>query len=49
MTYDVKSGKTKAIRSKEGAFDYRFFPDPDLPVIYLYNYHDIDFFFLTRV
>ena len=28
--YDVTSDKTKSMRSKEDAHDYRYFPDPDL-------------------
>lgn len=28
--FDVKSGKTRTMRSKEDAHDYRYFPDPDL-------------------
>ncbi len=28
--FDVKSGQTRAMRSKEEAHDYRYFPDPDL-------------------
>lgn len=28
--FDVKSGETKLMRSKEEAADYRYFPDPDL-------------------
>ena len=32
-TFDVKSGKTVVIRSKEGAKDYRFMPEPDLPPV----------------
>ena len=28
--YDPKSGETRAMRSKEEAHDYRYFPDPDL-------------------
>jgi len=31
--YDEKLGKTIKMRSKEGAADYRFIPDPDLPEI----------------
>ncbi|MEM7070841.1 MAG: Asp-tRNA(Asn)/Glu-tRNA(Gln) amidotransferase subunit GatB [Pseudomonadota bacterium] len=29
--FDPKTGKTKSMRSKENAHDYRYFPDPDLP------------------
>ena len=28
--FDAKSGETRAMRSKEEAHDYRYFPDPDL-------------------
>lgn len=35
LTYDVKLGKTIKMRDKEGAADYRFIPDPDLPAIKL--------------
>jgi aspartyl-tRNA(Asn)/glutamyl-tRNA(Gln) amidotransferase subunit B len=28
--YDVRAGETRAMRSKEEAHDYRYFPDPDL-------------------
>jgi aspartyl-tRNA(Asn)/glutamyl-tRNA(Gln) amidotransferase subunit B len=28
--FDVKTGKTRTMRSKEDAHDYRYFPDPDL-------------------
>jgi len=28
--YDAKAGETRAMRSKEEAHDYRYFPDPDL-------------------
>jgi aspartyl-tRNA(Asn)/glutamyl-tRNA(Gln) amidotransferase subunit B len=34
-TFDVKTGKTVLIRSKEGAVDYRFMPEPDLPPLVL--------------
>ncbi|ETW03052.1 aspartyl/glutamyl-tRNA(Asn/Gln) amidotransferase, B subunit [Aphanomyces invadans] len=30
-TFDAATGMTKRMRSKEGAKDYRFFPEPDLP------------------
>ncbi|CAI5733298.1 unnamed protein product [Hyaloperonospora brassicae] len=30
-SFDAATGKTRRMRSKEGAKDYRFFPDPDLP------------------
>jgi aspartyl-tRNA(Asn)/glutamyl-tRNA(Gln) amidotransferase subunit B len=33
LTFDEKLGKTIKMREKEGAADYRFIPDPDLPVI----------------
>lgn len=29
--FDVNSGETSTMRSKEDAMDYRYFPDPDLP------------------
>jgi aspartyl-tRNA(Asn)/glutamyl-tRNA(Gln) amidotransferase subunit B len=35
LTYDEKEGKTIKMRDKEGAMDYRFIPDPDLPTINL--------------
>jgi aspartyl-tRNA(Asn)/glutamyl-tRNA(Gln) amidotransferase subunit B len=34
-TFDVKSGKTVVMRTKGGARDYRFMPEPDLPPIIL--------------
>jgi len=33
LAFDEKLGKTVKMRSKEGASDYRFIPDPDLAVI----------------
>ncbi|MEN9873958.1 MAG: glutamyl-tRNA amidotransferase, partial [Pseudomonadota bacterium] len=39
--FDPKSGKTRAMRSKEDAHDYRYFPDPDLlPLIITQDYVD---------
>ncbi len=35
LAFDETTGKTIKMRSKEGAADYRFIPDPDLPVIKL--------------
>ncbi len=31
VLFDPVSGETRAMRSKEDAHDYRYFPDPDLP------------------
>ncbi len=33
--YDQKSGKTISMRRKENSADYRYFPEPDLPEVYL--------------
>lgn len=33
--FDVISGETRTMRSKEDAMDYRYFPDPDLPPLVL--------------
>ncbi|NJC26462.1 Asp-tRNA(Asn)/Glu-tRNA(Gln) amidotransferase subunit GatB [Neolewinella antarctica] len=33
--YDPGSGTTTALRNKENAHDYRYFPDPDLPPVVL--------------
>ncbi len=31
--FDVAAGVTRTMRSKEDAHDYRYFPDPDLPLV----------------
>lgn len=33
--FDPDTGKTYAMRSKENATDYRYFPEPDLPLVFL--------------
>jgi aspartyl-tRNA(Asn)/glutamyl-tRNA(Gln) amidotransferase subunit B len=33
--FDAINGETKALRTKEDAMDYRYFPDPDLPKLVL--------------
>ncbi len=33
--WDAETGTTQAMRSKEGAHDYRYFPEPDLPPLVL--------------
>ena len=33
--YDADNHETRAMRSKEEAHDYRYFPDPDLPIMVL--------------
>ena len=35
MRFDNQTGKTTAMRSKENANDYRFFPEPDIPPLVL--------------
>lgn len=32
--WDVNLGRTEPMRSKEGAHDYRYFPEPDLPSLF---------------
>ena len=39
--FDPKTGQTRAMRSKEDAHDYRYFPDPDLlPLVITQDYVD---------
>ena len=33
--WDTEAGRTRAMRSKEDAHDYRYFPDPDLPELHV--------------
>ncbi|KAJ0398189.1 hypothetical protein ATCC90586_001552 [Pythium insidiosum] len=40
-SFDAVTGETKRMRSKEGAKDYRFFPEPDLPPLVV-NHETID-------
>ena len=35
LRYNVEKGKTESMRGKEGADDYRYFPEPDLPPVIL--------------
>jgi len=35
LTFDPETGRTSPIRDKEDAHDYRYFPDPDLPPIFI--------------
>lgn len=35
LNFDPASGETSVLRSKEMAYDYRYFPEPDLPPVYL--------------
>lgn len=35
VLFDPERGQTRAMRSKEDAADYRYFPDPDLPPLYI--------------
>ncbi|MGH7460211.1 MAG: Asp-tRNA(Asn)/Glu-tRNA(Gln) amidotransferase subunit GatB [Longimicrobiales bacterium] len=35
LLWDAQRGAARAMRSKEGSHDYRYFPDPDLPVLEL--------------
>ncbi|GAK44183.1 aspartyl/glutamyl-tRNA(Asn/Gln) amidotransferase subunit B [Tepidicaulis marinus] len=39
--FDIKTGKTRSMRSKEEAHDYRYFPDPDLlPLVFSQEWVD---------
>jgi aspartyl-tRNA(Asn)/glutamyl-tRNA(Gln) amidotransferase subunit B len=40
--WDDPAGVTKSQRSKENSEDYRYFPDPDLPKLYLHEMFDLD-------
>lgn len=35
LTFDPETGQTRPIRDKEDAHDYRYFPDPDLPPVFI--------------
>lgn len=35
LLWDANAQETRSMRSKELAHDYRYFPDPDLPIIYV--------------
>lgn len=35
LTFDAEQGTTAPMRTKEEANDYRYFPDPDLPPVYI--------------
>lgn len=37
VLFDPASGETRAMRTKEDAADYRYFPDPDLPPLVIDN------------
>lgn len=38
-TYDAIAKETRRMRAKEGAVDYRFFPEPDLPPLHIAESH----------
>ncbi len=35
LLFDAESGRTLPMRSKEESHDYRYFPDPDLPLLHI--------------
>jgi aspartyl-tRNA(Asn)/glutamyl-tRNA(Gln) amidotransferase subunit B len=35
LNFDAVTGKTSVLRTKEMAYDYRYFPEPDLPPLHL--------------
>lgn len=40
--WDENKGITKSQRKKESSHDYRYFPDPDLPKLYLHELFNLD-------
>jgi len=39
--FDTSKGESRSMRNKEGSMDYRFFPEPDLPVLKVTK-HQVD-------
>jgi Asp-tRNA(Asn)/Glu-tRNA(Gln) amidotransferase B subunit len=42
-TFDPATNQTQILRTKEGAVDYRFMPEPDVPSIILAREVSVDF------